>query len=283
MWLKGNSIFQFFLNLWFEWRSCIANGLSQSRLQDDGDERHTNELGKFYCILLHFLVNSNLVMHADKVSAMLAYRVRWFKQLTLSRRHFFFSAQFHFSSRAELRGGGKKTIIWGSSTDLYYMSVKQQQHHQQRCRQRSCRHHTCVPLRGNEDIILIWGKVWPCSLRIPAAFCRCFFNRIDVLGPNLHGGVTSDTQILQMNLVLDHHLRWRHSAEEEHKWKDEKDNHGPRLCVSVEFQPKKKVENGILLEKLSFRRWKKLKALINKMAGVSWIGCWQQPQSVWLT
>lgn len=37
-----------------------------------------------------------------------------------------------------------------------------------------------------------------------------------------HRGVRSDTQILQMNLILDHHLRRRHSAEEEHKWMDEK-------------------------------------------------------------
>lgn len=74
-----------------------------------------------------------------------------------------------------------------------------------------------------------------------------------------------------MNPVLDHRLRWRHSAEEEHKWKDEKGNHRPRLCVSVEVQPKKKVENGILLEKLSFRRWKKNSNQQNGWSELEWL------------
>lgn len=160
--LKGNSIFQILL-------ICGCRMMLVHRKQAQPEQtpktmvmKGTPTSWESFIYFLHFLVNPNLVIHADKVSAMLAYRVRRFKQLTLSCRHYFFLAQFHFSSRAELRGE-EKTIIWGSSTDLYYMSAKQQQHHQQRCRQRSCRRHTCVTLRGNKDIILIWGRVWPCS------------------------------------------------------------------------------------------------------------------------
>lgn len=79
-----------------------------------------------------------------------------------------------------------------------------------------------------------------------------------------HRGVRSDTQILQMNLILDHHLRRRHSAEEVDGREDD------HACVPVEVQQKKS-GNRYLVRKAVFLQMekKKLKALINKMAGVS--------------